>query len=158
MGVQITPEGWKLFAETSESGPEDAEALNCPRKPRDRRRYDHGRHGGQKRPTPKQWLNKAVADEIDYMPAYDKLRWALRPRWCGSHEAMYRFGCQCADTRRYDTLVPSSILQVVGDIDQESDSTASVASKGVDAKAKQVLEGMANEPSRADASGRYPRK
>src|SRR5438552_1408112 len=29
------------------------------------------------------WFDRAVAAQIDYLPAYQYLRWALRPRWGG---------------------------------------------------------------------------
>lgn len=56
--------------------------------------------------TPREWFDRAVAAQMDYLLAYDYLRLRLRPRWGGSHSAMYRFGRECADTERYDTNVP----------------------------------------------------
>jgi hypothetical protein len=103
--------------------------------------------------TPQQWFDKAVAAQIDYMPAYRLMLWALRPRWSGSHEAMYRFGCRCADTKRYDTDIPFVLINALNDIDAELDySGAFWRQKGVYARAKQVLEAMAQDPSRADDS------
>jgi tetratricopeptide (TPR) repeat protein len=62
------------------------------------------------------WFDRAVAAQLDYRPAYSSLLWAMRPRWGGSHEAMYRFGLECLETGRFDTDVPRTLLKAVEDI------------------------------------------
>ncbi len=100
--------------------------------------------------SPREWFDRAVAAQMDYLPAYDNLRWKLRPRWGGSHSAMYRFGCECADTERYETNVPFFLLLELRNIDEELGGENKVWKRsGVYAKVKRVLEGMAREPSRA---------
>jgi len=155
----VTPEGWKLFGENLEKAAQEfAEALKLhPEWPEAAAFMIPVAMGGGSEQTPQAWLDKAVAAELDYVPAYDQLRLALRPRWGGSHEAMYEFGCRCADTRRYDTMVPFVLLRVLDDIDQERGYDCQVwRREGVYARVKQVLEGMANEPSRAGSVTAYP--
>jgi len=65
------------------------------------------------------WFNRAVEAQLDYLPAYDSLRWSLRPRWGGSHEEMLAFGRECLATARFDTLVPLEFMNTLYDIDSE---------------------------------------
>lgn len=65
------------------------------------------------------WFDRAVSAQFDYAPAYKSLLWAYRPRWGGSHEVMLAFGKACADTQRYDTLVPSRLMTAAMDIIEE---------------------------------------
>ena len=66
------------------------------------------------------WFDRCVNAQFDYMPAYEAMLWALRPRWGGSHEQMLEFALECAETRRYDTDVPWEIYVAVLDIGGES--------------------------------------
>ena len=70
----------------------------------------------------RKWFDRAVAAQFDYMPAYSSLLWQLRPRWGGSHEAMYQFGVECANSGRYDTLVPWQLIVSIQDITQDLDN------------------------------------
>jgi len=68
--------------------------------------------------TGRVWFDRAVAAQFDYMRAYTRHMWFLRPRWGGSHEAMYSFGQECAATKRFDTCVPGMLYaaaQAVGE-------------------------------------------
>ena len=156
---KVTPEAWRLFGENLKKAVEHYEEAmklhpDYPEAAADMIVIAMTGEGNQ---TPQQWFEKAVAAQIDYMPAYDKLRCALWPRWTGSHEAMYAFGCRCADTRRYDTLVPFVLLQVVQDIDRELGFNGEVwRRKGVYSRVKEVLEGMADDPARTDGLGVHP--
>jgi ankyrin repeat protein len=62
------------------------------------------------------WFNRAVAVEVDYMPAYYQLLWALRPRWGGSYKSMIELGEKALASKRYDTLVPLFYIRVLCDI------------------------------------------
>jgi hypothetical protein len=158
---KVTPEGWKLFAENlRKAAQEYTEAWKLhPENPEAASEMITVAMGDGSDQTPKAWFDKAVAAQIDYMPAYYKLRLALRPRWGGSYEEMYRLGCQCADTRRYDTQVPFALVYSIDNIDEELDYNGTAwQRKGVYERVKQVLEAMANDPSRADGSGLYPTK
>ncbi|CAN5915325.1 hypothetical protein BH11VER1_BH11VER1_17930 [soil metagenome] len=71
------------------------------------------------------WFDRATAAIFDHEPAYTSLLYAYRPRWGGSHDLMLAFGKACADTKRYDTMVPSrlfyAVSSVVDDLNCKSD-------------------------------------
>ena len=59
------------------------------------------------------WFDQAVEAQFDHEPAYQRLgQTALLPRWGGSHEQMVEFGQQCLASGRFDTFVPSYILDM----------------------------------------------
>jgi hypothetical protein len=106
----VTEAGWKGFADNLERARELLtraweERPDCPEAPTAMIRVTMGGHGGPGE-TPRIWFDRAVAAEMDYAPAYDRLLWAMRPRWGGSHEAMHGFGVECLETKRFDTVVP----------------------------------------------------
>lgn len=70
--------------------------------------------------TTRFWFNKAVEAEIDNEAAYSSLLWAYRPRWGGSHQQMLSFGQECANTKLYDTLIPSFYIKAVDAIKEET--------------------------------------
>jgi tetratricopeptide (TPR) repeat protein len=59
------------------------------------------------------WFDRAVAAQFDYLPAYTAFVNALLPQWGGSLEAMYAFGLECLNTKRFDTGVPEVFLNVI---------------------------------------------
>ncbi len=67
----------------------------------------------------REWFDRAITACFDYMPAYESLLWAYRPRWGGSHALMLAFGKACANTRRYDTDVPTRLYKAVGAVGSE---------------------------------------
>lgn len=73
--------------------------------------------------TPREWFERAVAAQLDYIPAYEKLRYALLPRWGGSHEEVLDLGEECLETARYDTDIPfeyfNCVARIVSDIGQD---------------------------------------
>ncbi|HEX2972602.1 MAG TPA: hypothetical protein VHP11_09730, partial [Tepidisphaeraceae bacterium] len=90
--------------------------------------------------NPRDWFDKAVAAEFDYLPAYSAMLWALRPRWGGSHEEMYRFGVECLQTGRFDTMVPYQLLTSLNNINSECNYDHAVFSKpGVFENVAQLL-------------------
>lgn len=52
------------------------------------------------------WFDRALAAQLDWGDAYDKLRWAYRPRWGGSPSWTYHLGLEAARTGRFDTYAP----------------------------------------------------
>jgi hypothetical protein len=99
--------------------------------------------------SPRQWFDRAVAAQFDYYPAYIRFLWALRPRWGGSHEAMYAFGVECLKTGRFETDVPRFFLRVVWDIGSEmEDWRAAYRRPGTYALMKSFFEGVLAEPGR----------
>ncbi len=71
--------------------------------------------------TPRLWFDRAVVAQFDYPPAYDKLAWALMPRWGGSHEAMLALARECLATQRFDTSVPLQYYLIVRFLAQQDD-------------------------------------
>ncbi|MEY3894678.1 MAG: hypothetical protein RLZZ214_197 [Verrucomicrobiota bacterium] len=69
--------------------------------------------------TERGWFDRATAACFDYLPAYDSLLWAYRPRWGGSHDLMLAFGKACAKTRRYDTFVPNRLIRAFAGVASE---------------------------------------
>jgi hypothetical protein len=65
------------------------------------------------------WFDRAIAAQIDEPDAWSSMRWGLRPRWNGSHEAMLALGANAIDTKRFDTDVPRKFFDVVADIESE---------------------------------------
>ncbi len=54
------------------------------------------------------WFERAVGAQLDYEPAYTAYLHATYPGWHGSHAAMYEFGRECAETRRFDSACRTS--------------------------------------------------
>jgi hypothetical protein len=69
--------------------------------------------------SPRLWFDRAVAARFDYMPAYYRLRSALRWRWSGDPDALLAFARECAATRRFDTEVPLAAFWTVEQIEAD---------------------------------------
>ena len=65
------------------------------------------------------WFDRSVKAQFDYRFAYNKILWALRPRWCGNYQEMLAFGRACAATGRFDTGVPSHLFFAALDVSAE---------------------------------------
>lgn len=65
------------------------------------------------------WFDRSVSAQFDYLPAYTALLNAYLPRWQGSHELMLAFGKACAETERYDTMVPSRLMAACTEVTKE---------------------------------------
>ena len=65
----------------------------------------------------RQWFDRAIAAQVDYPGVWKSMRWGLRPRWHGSHDAMLAFGVMAANTRRYDTDVPRNLLDSITELE-----------------------------------------
>ena len=106
--------------------------------------------GGSER----QWFDQAVAAHFDYLPAYDKLYWGLRPRWGGSHAKMLAFGVECLNTQRFDTEVPREYFKALWDIASEYENWRDVfTAPNVKANIQTLCEGMQQEPTRQEVPG-----
>lgn len=101
----------------------------------------------------REWFDRAVEAQFDYMDAYRMLLWALRPRWGGSHEEMYQFGVECLNTRRFDTDVPQMFVKALSDIGSELDDWRDAYKRpGVYEHAKAYYDGALAEPSNSGRS------
>jgi len=99
----------------------------------------------------REWFERAVSAQFDYRPAHDKLLWALRPRWGGSHQEMYQLGLECLNTGRFETEVPCVYLRALWEIGTELDDwRLAYRREGVYEHMATLFEGMLSEPSRAE--------
>lgn len=67
------------------------------------------------------WFTEAIRAEFDFEPAYLTMLNYLRPRWHGTHQEMADFGVACADTARFDTIVPSLCVRTLAMIHEDAD-------------------------------------
>lgn len=67
------------------------------------------------------WFDRVVIAQMDYLPGYSSLEWALYPRWGGSHTQMLAFATECLDTGRFDTAVPMRYTSLVNKISRDTD-------------------------------------
>jgi WD40 repeat protein len=74
--------------------------------------------------TERYWFDRCVAAQMDYRDAYSAYRWALRPRWGGSHQALLAFGRECLATRRHDLGLTREYLLAVQDIARDLEKPA----------------------------------
>lgn len=147
----VTAEGWKVFGEELETAETHLVAAHelHPEFPEAATAMIPVGMAGASELSPKEWFDRAVAAQFDYRPAYTKLIWALRPRWGGSHRAMYDFGLECLNTGRFDTDVPRYFLKVVWDIGSEMDDWRTVYRRPDTYRHMKVFfNGMLSEPSR----------
>jgi hypothetical protein len=99
--------------------------------------------GGDDRWTPRDWFREAVTAQIDYIPAYEKLEWALRPRWGGSYLQMLELASQCIGTSRYDTNVPTYAVTLLWNMQSEIDNPQGVAQMpGVVQVVRDLIKGL----------------
>jgi hypothetical protein len=72
-------------------------------------------HGDENR-TPADWLQHAIAAQLDHGSAYNAYRHASLSRWGGSPEQLIDFARECVTSGRYDTFIPFQLLDVVKDL------------------------------------------
>ncbi len=66
--------------------------------------------------SPRLWFKRAIAGQLDYIPAYYQYRWAIRPRWGGTLDDVFGFGVTCLQTRRFDTGIPWQFVEGLTDV------------------------------------------
>ncbi len=144
---KVTEEGWKSFAEHLALARQHLTAAwkMDPTAPEPAQQMITVAMAGHAGPgeTPRFWFDRAVSAQLDYLPAYKSLRWALRPRWGGSHEEIYQFGLECAATKRYDTWVPVDFFWAVHDVakDMDGDWEQALARPGIYDGLQSMLDG-----------------
>jgi hypothetical protein len=92
--------------------------------------------------TVRLWFDRAVSGQLDYMPAYDQLVWALLPRWGGSLEEVYDFGVECLATKRFDTDVPLRYYNAVWQLANREGDIAIWRRPGVYSKMQQIFQSV----------------
>lgn len=102
------------------------------------------------------WFERAVTVQIDNPGAWARMRWALRPRWHGSVEAMRAFGISAVDTGRFDTDVPRKFFDVVSDLESElkiPDGEYLYGRKDIWPHLQRMYEGYIAEPTQSGSQG-----
>ncbi|WP_176159209.1 family 16 glycoside hydrolase [Prosthecobacter debontii] len=93
------------------------------------------------------WFDRSIQAQFDYQQAYNKLLWAYRPRWCGSHELMLGFGRACAATKRFDTGVPAQMFYAAMDVaDENNDAFEAFGREGVREPIRAMAKGYLEQP------------
>ena len=67
------------------------------------------------------WFERALAAQVDHRQAWAAMRWALRPRWFGSQEAMLALGVSAVDTGRFETDAPRQLIDAILDLEREAE-------------------------------------
>jgi hypothetical protein len=105
--------------------------------------------GGSERPgeTPRTWFDRAAEAQLDHPDAYTALLSAMMPRWGGSHQQMYEFGLECAQTKRYDTRVPWQFVRALYQIRDDRDGSWDMwRVQGVFEQVREVIDAYADGP------------
>lgn len=63
--------------------------------------------------TVRQWFERSVAAQLDFVGAYQNFAWSLKPEHGGSLAAMHAFAVECLDTDRFDTEVPMQFVDTL---------------------------------------------
>lgn len=97
--------------------------------------------------TLRHWFDEARAAQVDYLPAYTAFLWGMRPRWHGSHAAMYALAQEWNEEGRFDTSAPFMAAQAVFDIGSERKGLADALRPEPPYRLVQsVLQQMADDP------------
>jgi hypothetical protein len=93
-------------------------------------------------PSPREWLDRALAGHIDCEPALRLFVDTLRPANGGSVAAMYRFAVECLQSARYDTELPLWYVRTLQRIAEEVEEPRSVwAATGVGQSLERMFAG-----------------
>ena len=114
---QVKAEGWKGFNENLKKARECLTeawkiAPTLPEAPAEMITVTMG-EGNRGAESVRTWFDRAIDAQFDYGDAYNKLRYALLPRWHGSHEEILALGIECFRTGRYDTTVPYELVSCI---------------------------------------------
>jgi hypothetical protein len=149
----VTAEGWKKLTECVAQAARDYEAAYAlhpefPEAPTGMITETMGSEDSSPE-MERMWFDRAVAAQIDWVPAYDKLAYGSSPRWGGSLELMRALADECLAVPRYDTDVPSNYFYVLKRIAVEEDQRGIWQEPGVYSNLKKVFEGLIAAPEHA---------
>ncbi|MET0554135.1 MAG: hypothetical protein ABW221_13920 [Vicinamibacteria bacterium] len=107
--------------------------------------------------TERMWFDRAVAAQLDFIPAWSGYWNRLLPRWGGSYAQMLALGREALETGRFDTDVPAQLLEVVHRIQQDQAMTDGASEGGAPIFERpevypllvRMFEGFLAEPRRA---------
>jgi len=100
--------------------------------------------------TERQWFDRAVAAQLDWMPAYHGMVGALNRWWGGSRKAQLAFAKECLDTKRFDTLVPQMYERTVYGFSGRDDESTIWNDPEVWTNLQTFYEGAVAEATRSD--------
>ena len=107
--------------------------------------------------SPRYWFDQAVAAEMDNEMAYDAMYNALQLKRGGSHKQILDFAFECVATQRYDSAVPfyglggiNYVAHNLETAEEKEEKQAFRKRPEIYGATKEVLLGMANDPSRDD--------
>lgn len=97
--------------------------------------------------SPRQWFDRAIAAQFDFLPAYDAMLEALRPARGGSLQEMRNFASECLATKRFETRIPLQFVRGLVRIQKEVQTPRSVwASTGIAEQLEDLLTGYSEHP------------
>lgn len=70
---------------------------------------------------PQAWFDRAMAAQVDYLPAYQRMYRALLPRWGGSYDRVVEAGRACLKGGRFDTLAPWQFVEALRVVADDAD-------------------------------------
>jgi hypothetical protein len=112
---------------------------------------DHARNG-----TARDWFEKAIKAQFDFIPAYYALEVAMNPRWGGTEDALIAFGTECVGTQRFDTAVPLRLLRIVEQLSfDRSYDYVLYTRPDVQAGLQELLEKYADKSANPKSRNRY---
>lgn len=149
----VTQDGWRIFKDEMSNARDyytRAHQIH-PEFPEAATRMIRVRMASRGPTSEREWFDLAVNAQFDYMPAYSKYLWALRPRWGGSHKKMLKFGLACLNTERFDTDVPGIFLKSIRYISEDYDIRnwrKPFLKPGIYKNVQKYFEGILNEPGK----------
>jgi hypothetical protein len=117
----VSEQGWRGFAEELDlaAPPLEIAWAMHPERPLPAARLITVAMGRSRPADLRAWLDRAIAGQSDHRSAWSAFRWALRPRWFGSHEAMIGLADSALATERFDTEVPRQLWFVLHDLAED---------------------------------------
>jgi hypothetical protein len=118
----VKPEQWEVFRREAALARRDLEesyALRPDRPEASRQLMTLAGDDPKPGQTERMWFDRAIAAQLDYLPAYEAYWTRLLPRWGGSYDEMLSLGREALETGRFDTEVPAQLLEIVHRIRQD---------------------------------------
>lgn len=115
---QVKPEAWKIFyAELAKA----ESALNRawklrPEEPLSSAKMITVTMGKDGAAEMRKWFDRGIAAQVDHDSIWRSMRYGLRPRWHGNHDAMLALGVAAVKTGRFDTHAPHELIHVLDGI------------------------------------------
>jgi hypothetical protein len=117
----VTSDGWTQFRHHLKLAATHFEAAwqEHPERPLTAARMIYVKMGQSEETAMRLWFERAIAAQIDYAPAWDKMTFALYPRWHGSHAAILTLGRAGLATGRFDSEAPFRYVESIYALDKD---------------------------------------